>query len=41
MLFKPNKCVVVELFDVMKLGRPYDNERYIENLIALPKEPFD
>jgi len=35
------QCLAVELFDVMKSGKPYDNERYIKNLIALPKEPFD
>lgn len=35
------QCLVVELFDVMKFGKPYNNERYIQNLIALPKEPFD
>ncbi|WP_117880213.1 hypothetical protein [Aureibaculum luteum] len=35
------QCLAVELFDVMKFGKPYDNERYINNLIALPKEPFD
>jgi hypothetical protein len=35
------QCLTVELFDVMKSGKPYDNERYIKNLIALPKEPFD
>lgn len=35
------QCLAVELFDVMKSGKPYDDERYIKNLIALPKEPFD
>lgn len=35
------QCLAVELFDVMKFGKPYDNERYIKNLKALPKEPFD
>ena len=35
------QCLVVELFDVMKYGQPYNNERYIRNLKALPKEPFD
>jgi len=34
------QCLAVELFDVLKLGKPYNNERYIENLIGLPKEPF-
>lgn len=35
------QCLVVELFDVMKFGKPYNNERYIKNLKTLPKEPFD
>jgi hypothetical protein len=35
------QCLAVELFDVMKSGKLYDNARYIKNLIALPKEPFD
>ncbi len=35
------QCLTVELFDVMKFGKPYNNERYIKNLKALPKEPFD
>ena len=35
------KCISVELFDVIKHGKSYNNERYIMNLIALPKEPFD
>jgi hypothetical protein len=35
------QCLAVELFDVLKLGNPYNNERYIKNLKALPKEPFD
>lgn len=35
------QCLAVELFDVMKFGKPYNNERYIKNLKALPKEPFE
>lgn len=35
------QCLAVELFDVLKFGKPYNNERYIKNLIALPKKPFD
>jgi hypothetical protein len=35
------QCLAVELFDVMKNGKPYNNARYIKNLLALPKEPFD
>jgi len=35
------QCLAVELFEVMKFGKPYNNARYIKNLKALPKEPFD
>ncbi len=35
------QCLAVELFDIMKFGKPYNNDRYIKNLIALPKEPFE
>ncbi len=35
------QCLAVELFHVMKYGKPYNNERYIKNLKALPKEPFE
>lgn len=35
------QCLAVELFEAMKFGKPYNNARYIKNLLALPKEPFD
>lgn len=35
------QCLAVEIFDIMKHGKPYNNKRYVENLIALPKEPFE
>ncbi len=35
------QCLAVELFDVIKHGKPYNNERYVKNLLALPKEPFE
>lgn len=35
------RCVAVELFNVLKFGKPYDNDRYISNLKKLPEEPFD
>ena len=35
------QCLAVELFDVLKNRKPYNNARYIKNLLALPKEPFD
>jgi hypothetical protein len=34
------QCLAVELFDVLKFGKPYNNKRYVENLRALPKKPF-
>lgn len=35
------QCIAVEFFDVFKLGKEFDNERYKKNLLALPKEPFE
>ncbi len=35
------QCVVVEIFDVLKHRKPFDEKRYIKNLRNLPKEPFD
>ncbi len=35
------QCLAVELFDVMKNGKPFSNKRYVKNLKALPKQPFD
>ena len=35
------QCLAVELYDVMKHGNPYNNDRYVKNLLALPKEPFE
>ena len=35
------QCVAVELFDVIKLQKPYDNERYIGHLLNLPTPPVD
>ena len=34
------QCLAVELFEVMKNRKPYNNERYVKSLLALPKEPF-
>ncbi len=31
----------VEMFEVMKYRKPYDQERYTRNLNGLPKLPFD
>lgn len=35
------QCVVVEIFDVLKHGKPFDEKRFIKNLQNLPKKPFD
>jgi hypothetical protein len=35
------QCVVVELFEVVKHNKPYNNKRYIKNLKKLPKEPSE
>ncbi|MDT8393294.1 MAG: hypothetical protein RQ761_05595 [Bacteroidales bacterium] len=33
-------CVIVEIYDVIQSGKPYDNERFINNLNKLPENPF-
>ena len=35
------QCVSVEIFDVFKHGKPFDEKRYVRNLSNLPKEPFE
>jgi len=35
------QCISVEIFEALKYKKPYNSERYIKNLKALPKEPFD
>ena len=35
------QCIAVELFNIMKHGKPFDENRYIKNLRQLPEEPFD
>lgn len=35
------QCLSVELFNILELKKPFNNERYVENLSKLPKEPFD
>ena len=35
------QCVAVELFNIMKYHQPFDEKRYVENLLNLPKEPFE
>jgi predicted nucleic-acid-binding protein len=35
------QCVLVELSRLMKHQRPFDEKKYVQNLLNLPKEPFD
>ncbi len=35
------QCVALELFEIIKMKKPFDNDRYIRNLKNLPKEPFE
>jgi hypothetical protein len=35
------QCIIVEMFDAVKLQKPFNESRYIKNLQQLPKEPFD
>lgn len=35
------QCVAVELFNIFKYKKPFDEARYIRNLKKLPEEPFE
>ena len=35
------QCLVVEIFDVMKHQKTFNESRYIKNLKHLPKEPLE
>ncbi len=35
------QCVAIELFEIIKIGKPFNRDRYIENLKKLPREPFE
>jgi len=35
------QCITVEIFEISKSGKPFDEKRYVSNLNKLPKEPFD
>jgi hypothetical protein len=35
------QCLGIELFGVIKLKKPYNNDRYVNNLLALPNEPSE
>ncbi len=35
------QCIAVEIYKIMKFGKPFNNARYIKNLSKLPNEPHD
>jgi hypothetical protein len=35
------QCVAIEIFNIMKHHQPFDEKRFIKNLLNLPKEPFE
>ncbi len=35
------QCIAVEIFEIMKYKKPFNESRYIKNLNQLPKEPFE
>ena len=35
------QCLAIELFEIIKMGKAFDNDRYKKNLKNLPKEPFE
>jgi len=35
------QCLIIEIFEVIKNQKPYNNTRYINNLQKLPEDPFD
>lgn len=35
------QCLAIELFEIIKFKKTFNNKRYIENLKKLPKEPIE
>jgi hypothetical protein len=35
------QCLAVEIYDVLKEGKPYNDERYKKHLNELPEAPFN
>lgn len=35
------QCLGIEIFNMLKQGQEYNNNRYLKNLQNLPKEPFE
>jgi hypothetical protein len=35
------QCVAVEIFQILKDKKPFNEKRFVKNLKALPEEPFE
>jgi hypothetical protein len=35
------QCVAVEIYNIMKFKKPFDQNRFLKNLDKLPEEPLD
>jgi hypothetical protein len=35
------QCIAVEIFNIMKHQQPFDEKRFVKNLLKLPDEPFE
>ena len=35
------QCISIEIFEIIKNGEKYNNQRYVKNLSKLPNEPFE
>ena len=35
------QCVAVEIFNILKHKQPFNEKRFVQNLLNLPKEPFE
>ena len=34
------QCLAFEIYDILDQSKPFNNKRYIKNLLALPEEPL-
>jgi hypothetical protein len=35
------QCVAVEIYNILKHQQPFNETRFVQNLLNLPKEPFE
>ena len=35
------QCITMEIFNIMKHQQPFDEKRFVKNLLKLPEEPFE